>query len=95
MFPEDVNLHILSFLGTMPRKRCWCRTRHRTRCKNRVRNSKACIFCPLHETKRFNLPLYKPYEDIAYIIEKIGSNKSNNMKIKNPFSAITPPRRHP
>lgn len=71
MFPEDVNLHILSFLGTIPRKRCWCRTRHRTRCKNHVANVNCKLFCHTHEKVRFKLPLFKPYEDLIYVLEQI------------------------
>lgn len=72
MFPEDVNLNILSFLGILPRKRCWARTKSKYRCKKKVQNHNYHIFCPTHKSIRFQLPLYKPYEDISYIIEKIG-----------------------
>ena len=33
MFPEDVNINILSFLGISPRRRCYARTRNKTICK--------------------------------------------------------------
>ena len=87
MFPEDVHLNILSFLGTCPRKRCWCQTNQYKRCKKNVRNKNFCIFCPIHEIARFKLPLYKPYEDIAYLIEKIGQKKQSY-----PREQHSPPR---
>jgi hypothetical protein len=72
MFPEDVHLNILSFLGTKPRKRCWSHTnRHKHRCKNHVANRSSCLFCPIHEKVRFNLPLFKPYQDLIYVLEQI------------------------
>ena len=73
MFPEDVNLNILSFLGIHPRKRCWSFTQTKHRCKNHVSNRKACVFCPLHERTRFRLSLFEPFEDLLYIIKEINS----------------------
>ena len=75
MFPEDVNLNIIAFLGPSPRKRCWSRNKHKRRCKKNVTNTSRCIFCPIHEHARFSRPLFKPYEDLVYIIEQIGKHK--------------------
>ena len=71
MFPEDVHLNILSFLGTKPRKRCWSYTHNKHRCKNHVANVNCKLFCHTHEKVRFNLPLFKPYEDLIYVLEQI------------------------
>ena len=68
MFPEDVNLNIISFLGLSPRKRCWCRNENGQRCKKSVTNTNQCIFCHIHEKARFTRPLFKPYEDLLYIV---------------------------
>ena len=75
MFPEDVNLNIISFLGLSPRKRCWCRNENGQRCRKSVTNTNQCIFCHIHEKARFTRPLFKPYEDLLYIVKKIGPHR--------------------
>ena len=84
MFPEDVHLNIISFLGPAPRKRCWCSKPNGQRCTKPVSNTSQCIFCPIHEKQRFDKPLFKPYEDLLYIVKKIG-------KFPKPKKKKTPP----
>ena len=68
MFPEDINLNILSFLGIYPRHRCWNTTKKCSRrCRNHVKNINCNLLCPLHDKIRFKLPLYKPFEEILYL----------------------------
>ena len=91
MFPEDVQLNIISFLGSTPRKRCWCSKPNGQRCTKPVSNTSQCIFCPIHEKQRFSKPLYKPYEDLLYLVEKIGKFPKRAKKKKTlhfPYTAL-------
>ena len=38
-------------------------------------NTNQCIFCHIHEKARFTRPLFKPYEDLLYIVKKIGPHR--------------------
>ena len=81
MFPEDVNCNILSFLGISPRRRCWAITHDNKICKKSVKNTRANLFCSLHDSIRFNMPLFKPYEEITYLANLTNAGKRTK---KNP-----------
>jgi len=84
MFPEDININILSFLGIYPRHRCWNTTKKFSRrCRKNVKNINCNLLCPLHDKIRFKLPLYKPFEEIIYL--------SLQTKAHNPKYSHRPP----
>ena len=89
MFPEDVNILILSFLGISPRRRCFARTRKKTICKKSVKNTKCNILCPLHDFYRFKKPLFRHYEEITYLVNLTDAN--NRHIQKNPTILKCPP----
>jgi hypothetical protein len=89
MFPEDVNINILSFLGISPRRRCYARTRNKTICKKSVKNTNCNILCPLHDYYRFQKPLFHRFEEITYLANLTDIN--NRYLPKRPTILKCPP----
>lgn len=48
-------------------------------------NTNQCIFCHIHEKARFTRPLFKPYEDLLYIVKKIGPHRKKISPIAIPI----------
>ena len=89
MFPEDVNIHILSYLGISPRRRCYARTHNKKICKNSVKNTNCNILCSLHDYYRFKKPLFRPFEEITYLVNLTDANRRRTPK--NPTILKCPP----
>ncbi len=89
MFPEDVNINILSFLGITPRRRCYARTRNKTICKKSVKNTNCNILCPTHDYYRFKKPLFRRFEGITYLANLTDAN--HRVTPKSPTILVCPP----
>ena len=89
MFPEDVNILILSYLGISPRRRCFARTLKKTICKRSVKNTNCNVLCPTHDYYRFKKPLFGRFEEITYLANL--TDAKHRATPKDPTILVCPP----